>query len=122
MIEKTLSGLFKVVSEEAATNAAFASKLEGSLAKFAEDFQASRRVEAAVGDFHPFIEFKKGTPEEFKARLAKFGAPELRLIVKNHGLDAAGELPAKAAKKALVEHVFTAAQKRAERDRKLFEY
>lgn len=122
MIEKTLAGLFKVVADEAESNKVFAAKLEGSLAKFAEDYVAKAAAERSVGDFHPFIEFRKGTPEEFRARLAKFGAPELRLIVKNHGLDPAGALPAKATKKAVAEFIAVAAEKRAARDAKLFEY
>jgi hypothetical protein len=122
MIEKTLSGLFKVVAEEAESNKAFAARLEGSLAKFAEDYVARAAAEGQVADFHPFIEFKKGTPDEFRARLAKFDVRALKLIVKNHGLDPAGALPAKAAKKVVAEFIATAAEKRAARDAKLFEY
>jgi hypothetical protein len=122
MIEKALGGVFKIVTEEAASNRAFAAKLEGALAKFAEDFVEARKTEAAVENFHPFIAFGKDGPEAFRKRLNGFSAPELRLVVKQHGLDPAGALPAKAAKKALVEHVFAAAEKRAARDAKLFEY
>jgi len=122
MIEKTLAGLFKVVADEAESNKAFAAKLEGSLAKFAEDYVAKAAAEVQVADFHPFIEFKKSTPEEYRARLGKFDIRALRLIVKNHGLDPAGALPAKAAKKAVAEFIALAAEKRAARDAKLFEY
>ena len=122
MIDKALGSLFKVVTEEAAANPAFAQRLEDSLAKFAEDHVAARRAGARIGDFHPFIEFRKGTPEDFRKRLGGFDATELRMIVGKHHLDPAGVLKPRASRKALVEHLFAAAQKRAERDAKLFEY
>jgi hypothetical protein len=122
MIDKALTGLFKVVSDEAATNAAFARKLEDALAKFAEDYVETRAAERRVGDFHPFIEYRKGAPEEFRARLMRFDAKDLKLVIAKYNLDSAGVLKGKGAKKALVEHIFAAAQKRTERDAKLFEY
>ncbi|MBI1358796.1 MAG: hypothetical protein GC155_00765 [Alphaproteobacteria bacterium] len=122
MIDKALSGLFKVVTEEAAANPTFARRLEDSLAKFAEDHAAARRAGARIADFHPHIEYPKATPEAFRKRLGGFDATELRMIVAKHRLDPAGTLKPRASKKVLVEHVFNAAQKRAERDAKLFEY
>lgn len=122
MIDKALAGLFKVVSDEAASNPAFARKLEEALGKFAEDYVSTQQARRRIGDFHPFIEYRKGTPEAFRARLAKFDAKDLKLIVDKHRLDPAGALKSKTSKKALVEHVFLAAQKRTERDAKLFEY
>jgi hypothetical protein len=121
MIERTLAGLFKVVTDEAAQNPAFAQKLEDALARFADDYAERRRAEREVGDFHPFIEFRKGA-DAFRDRLASFGAGELRLIVERHNLDPARTLKPKASKKALADHIFAAAEKRAARDAKLFEY
>ncbi len=122
MIEKALGGVFKVVTEEAAANPAFAQRIEGALGKFAESYVEKRRVESEIADFHPFIEFKKDTPEAFRKRLAGFGVAELRLVVAKHNLDPSSALKARAAKKVLVEHIAKAAEKRAERDAKLFEY
>jgi hypothetical protein len=122
MIERALGGVFRVVTDEAASNPAFAKKLEDALAGFADDYAARRKAEADIGDFHPFIAYRKSTPEEFAARLSRFDAKALRLIVAQHNLDPANELKGKGAKKALVEHIFAAARKRAERDAKLFEY
>lgn len=122
MIDRALTGLFKVVSEEAATNPGFAKRMEDALGKFAEEYVEARRAEHRLGDFHPFIEFNKHGAEAFRARLAKFDATELRLIVEKHNLDPAQMLKSKASKKALAEHVFAAAEKRAARDAKLFEY
>ena len=121
MIERALAGVFKVVTDEAAANPGFARKLEDSLAKFAEDYVEMRRAEHRVGDFHPHIEYKKDAAE-FRARLAKFDAKELRVVIEKHNLDPSGALKSKASKKVLAEHVLAAAQKRAERDAKLFEY
>lgn len=122
MIDRALAGLFKVVTEEAAGNPAFARRMEDALAKFAEDFVEKQRAEHRVGDFHPFIEFRKGTPAEFEARLLKFDAKELRVIVAKHHLDPASSLKAKASKKIIAAHILNAAAKRSERDAKLFEY
>lgn len=122
MIDRALGSLFKVVTDEAARNPAFAGRMEEALGKFAQDYAAKRLAERQVGDFHPHIEFKKGTPEEFRARLMKFDAQGLRIVIEKHNLDPASALSARAAKKALVDHVFEAASKRAERDARLFEY
>ncbi len=122
MIDKTLAGMFKVVTEEAAANPAFGKKLEDSLSKFANDLAERRMAERNVGEFHPFIEFRKGPPEEFEARLMKFDAKELRVIIEKHHLDPAALMKSKTAKKALAAHILQAARKRSERDAKLFEY
>ena len=122
MIDRALSGMFKVVTDEAANNPAFGKKLEESLAKFGQELAERRMAERSVEGFHPFIEFKKGTPEEFEGRLMKFDAKELRVLIQKHGLDPANLLKGRGAKKALVTHVLEAARKRSERDAKLFEY
>jgi hypothetical protein len=114
--------MFKVVTDEAANNPAFGKKLEESLAKFGQELAERRMAERSVEGFHPFIEFKKGTPEEFEGRLMKFDAKELRVLIQKHGLDPANLLKGRGAKKALVTHVLEAARKRSERDAKLFEY
>jgi hypothetical protein len=54
--------------------------------------------------------------------LAKFDAKELKILVAKHNLDPAGALKGKSGKKPYAEHIAAAAQKRAERDAKLFEY
>lgn len=122
MIDKTLSGLFRVVTEEAAHNPAFAQKLEDALGEFAEAWVEKRKAEREVADFHPFIEFRKSSAETFRARLDAFGPAELRLIVEKHHLDPARTLKPRASKKALADLICAAAEKRAVRDAKLFEY
>ena len=69
MIDKTLSSMFKIVTEEAVNNPAFGKKLEDVVAKFGQELAERRLAERSIEGFHPFIEFRKGTPEEFEARL-----------------------------------------------------
>src|SRR5262249_5187216 len=115
MIEKSLTAMFKVVTDEAANNPAFGKRLEDSLATFGQELADKRLAERTVGDFHPFIEYKKGTPAEFEAKLAKFDAKELRVIIDKHHLDPANTFKGKGTKKALASHIAEAARKRAER-------
>jgi hypothetical protein len=113
--------MFKVVTEEAANNPAFGKRLEDALAKFGQELAERRIAERSVEGFHPHIAYKKN-PQEFASRLEKFDAKELRVVIDRHGLDPAATLKGKAAKKVLAAHILAAAQKRAERDAKLFEY
>lgn len=122
MIEKALGGVFKAVTAEATANPAFARRLEDALGKFAEDYVEKRRLESAVSNFHPFIAYRNATPEDFRKQIGKFSVAELRMVVEKHHLDPSGVLKARAPKKALVEHILTAAEKRAARDEKLFSY
>lgn len=122
MIDKALSGVFKVVTEEAVNNPAFGRKVEDVLAKFGQELAEKRLAERNTENFLPFVEYKKTTPEEFEARLLRFDVKELRVIVQKHHLDPANTLKGKGAKKALAAHILEAAKKRAERDAKLFEY
>lgn len=122
MIDKALGSVFKVVTEEAAANPAFGKRMEEALAKFAVDYVERQRAERRVGEFHPLVEFRRGTLEEFEARLGAFDATALRIIIQKHHLDPANTLKGKASKKALAAHILAMARKRAERDAKLFEY
>jgi len=121
MIDRTLSNVFKVVTDEAAMNPAFSKKIEDVLAKFGQELVEKRMAERNIEGFHPLVEYKKN-PVEFEARLAKFDAKELRALVDRHHLDPANALKGKGTKKTLAAHVLEAARKRAERDAKLFEY
>ena len=121
MIDKALAGLFKVVTDEAVANPAFGKRMEDVLAKFAKDHAEKQVAERRIGEFHPYIEYRKG-PEGFDAQLAKFDAKELRAIIDKHKLDPALSLKGKVSKKALAAHITEAARKRSERDAKLFEY
>lgn len=122
MIDRALSNMFKIVTEEAAANPAFGRKLEDSLAKFGQELSERRLAERSVESFHPVIEYKSSGPEAFAARLMKFDAQALRAIIARHHLDPAGTLTGKSVKKVLAAHVLEAARKRVERDAKLFEY
>jgi hypothetical protein len=121
MIDRALSNMFKVVTEEAAANPAFGKKLEESLAKFGQELADKRLAERNIENFHPLVEYRKDAAA-FEARLAKFDAKELRALVDRHHLDPAATLKGKGTKKVLAAHILEAAKKRAERDAKLFEY
>ncbi len=121
MIDRALSNMFKVVTEEASANPAFGKKLEDVMAKFGQELAEKRMAERNIDGFLPLVEYKRDAAA-FEVRLATFDAKELRAIVERHHLDPANVLKGKGAKKALIAHVLEAARKRAERDAKLFEY
>jgi hypothetical protein len=121
MIDRALSNMFKVVTEEAAANPAFGKKLEDQLAKFGQELAEKRLAERNIDGFHPLVEYKRDAAG-FEARLAKFDAKELKAIIAAHHLDPAASLKGKGAKKVLAAHILEVARKRAERDAKLFEY
>lgn len=121
MIDRALSGMFKVVTEEANANPAFAKKLEDVMARFGQELVEKRLAERNIDGFNPLVEYKRDAAG-FEARLAGFDVKELRALIEKHHLDPANVLKGKGAKKALVAHVLEAARKRAERDAKLFEY
>ena len=100
MIDRALSNMFKVVTDEAAANPAFGKKLEDVMAKFGQDLAEKRMAERSIEGFLPLVEYKKD-PGEFEARLAKFDAKELRAVIAKHHLDPANVLKGKGAKKAL---------------------
>lgn len=121
MIDRALSNMFKVVTEEAVANPAFGKKMEDVLAKFGQELVEKRMAERNIEGFLPLVEFKKD-PVAFEARIAKFDAKELRALIDRHHLDPSGSLKGKGTKKVLASHILEAAKKRAERDAKLFEY
>ncbi len=121
MIDRALSNMFKVVTEEAAANPAFGKKLEDVVAKFGQELAEKRMAERNIDGFLPLVEYKKD-PVAFEECIGRFDAKELRAIIDKHHLDPANVLKGKGSKKALATHVREAAKKRAERDAKLFEY
>lgn len=121
MIDRALSNMFKVVTEEAAANPAFGKKLEDTLAKFGQELAEKRMAERNIDGFLPLVEYRRDAAG-FEARLAKFDAKELRALIDKHHLDPANALKGKGSKKVLAAHILEAAKKRAERDAKLFEY
>jgi hypothetical protein len=121
MIERALAGLFKVVTEEAAQNPAFARRLEDALDRFAESHVERRRAERNVEGFHPLLDYAR-EPEGFEGRLARFDVAELKLLIEMHNLDPSRSLGAKTSKRALTAHIASAAMKRTQQDARLFEY
>ena len=120
MIDRALSNMFKVVTDEVAANPAFGKKIEDVMAKFGQELAEKRTAERSIEGFLPLVEYKRDAAA-FEVRLAKFDAKELRALVDRHHLDPANVLKGKGTKKVLAAHVLEAAKKRAERDAKLFE-
>jgi hypothetical protein len=76
---------------------------------------------AGAPDLNPVAFFTREGAEGLKSALGKFSKPALEHLVSEHNLDPAGAT-AGFAKSALVDHIIAQAQKRVERDRKLFDY
>ncbi len=72
-------------------------------------------------DLNPVAFFTREGADALKVALTKFTKPALEHIVSEHNLDPAGAA-AGLPKPALVDHIIAQAQKRVERDRKLFDY
>lgn len=79
------------------------------------------RSQASAPDLNPVAYFTREGAEGLKSALGKFSKPALEHLVSEHNLDPAGAT-AGLAKPALVEHIIAQAQKRVERDRKMFDY
>ncbi|MBI1339662.1 hypothetical protein GC169_05550 [bacterium] len=121
MIDKAIASLLKVISAEASANPAFARKMEEALDTFAHDYVERRRDERVLSGFNPFVEFKK-SPQDFDQRLSRFDRNQLALIIEKHGIDPARSVNSRTSKKKLAEMVAAAAEKRAARDAKVFDY
>jgi hypothetical protein len=72
-------------------------------------------------DLNPVAYFTREGADALKLALTKFTKPALEHLVSEHNLDPAGATSG-LAKPALVEHIIAQAQRRVERDRKLFDY
>lgn len=81
-----------------------------------------RAGEGAVApDLNPVAYFTREGADALKVALTKFTKPALEHLLSEHNLDPAGAA-AGLPKPALVDHIIAQAQKRVERDRKLFDY
>ncbi|MEM6626909.1 MAG: hypothetical protein AAF719_09425 [Pseudomonadota bacterium] len=121
-MEKALKKLFAVITEEAASNVAFSRKLEDAMGAFAETYQKDRKIEREIEGFNPLVALKALGAESFHKRVGGMSAPALKLLIQKHNLDPSGALQGRASKAKLVDAIVGAAEKRAARDAKLFEY
>jgi hypothetical protein len=147
-LNKSLSRLFDEVRREAKRNPEFADRLDAifraheSAREVAEEIVEAERAqgepvdrassdapspsqpgasEDARSQLNPVAFFTREGADALKLALGKFTKPALEHLVSEHNLDPSGSttgLP----KPALVDHIIAQAQKRVERDRKLFDY
>lgn len=122
MIDKALKNLFGVVAEEAGANRAFGRKLEDALIKFGADLHKQREIEEQIESFSPFVEFKQLGADGLTGTLKNRSVAALKQIVARHNVDPAGALGGRPSRADLVTAIVNAAEKRAKRDARLFEY
>lgn len=150
-LNKSLNRLFDEIRREAKRNPDFADRLDAifrvhesardvadevvEAARTDDDAGAaastlppvSRSAEPVAGegagapDINPVAYFTREGADALKVALTKFTKPALEGLLAEHNLDPAGAT-AGLAKPALVDHIIAQAQKRVERDRKLFDY
>lgn len=142
-LNKSLNRLFDEIRREAKRNPGFADRLDaifqahdshrdvpGELVqaeRAAPEAEAPKAAEAPAKpaaetpDINPVAYFTREGAEGLKSALGKFSKPALEHLVSEHNLDPAGTT-AGLAKPALVDHIIVQAQKRVERDRKMFDY
>ena len=148
-LNKSLNRLFDEIRREAKRNREFADRLDAifrvheSAREVPEELVAAERaapdVEVAAPskpasaksapspapvdgqDLNPVAYFTREGADALKVALTRFTRPALEHLVSEHNLDPAGAATG-LAKPALVDHIIAQAQKRVERDRKLFDY
>lgn len=138
-LNKSLNRLFDEIRREAKRNPDFADRLDAifrvheSARDVADDVVDAARadaVEAPVAapepaapreELNPVAFFTREGADALKVALTKFTKPALEDLLAEHNLDPAGAA-AGLPKPALVDHIIAQAQKRVERDRKLFDY
>lgn len=124
---RTLDRLHRAVRLEAKRNPDFAARLEHALRAYAnpdladdpEPDDASAPVEVAA--FNPTALLGKDGEEALRAALKPLSDSAVRALLAEHNLDPAG-LSAALSGGELADHVVAQAQKRIERDKKLFDY
>jgi len=142
-LNKSLNRLFDEIRREARRNREFADRLDAifrvheSARQVADEVVEAARAEAEkpapvvavetppapeLGDeLNPVAFFTRQGADALKVALTGFTKPALEHLVSEHNLDPAGATSG-LAKPALVEHIIAQAQKRVERDKKLFDY
>lgn len=137
-LNKSLNRLFDEIRREAKRNPEFADRLDAifrvheSAREVADDVVEAARAgdEAPIAaepapssrdELNPVAFFTREGADALKVALTGFTKPALEHLVSEHNLDPAGAT-AGLPKLALVDHIIAQAQKRVERDRKLFDY
>jgi len=143
-VNRTLERLFRTVRAEAARNPAFAAELEAALSEFRPRRAPRPTRKAATPQppamapappappqpapptptppaVNPIAAFRRSGAAGLRRDLEGLEADALRALIGEHNLDPAGEAEGEGVG-ALVERIVAAAQRRVERDQKLFAY
>lgn len=132
-LNKTLNRLFDEVRREAKRNPAFADRLDAAIRAHASAREIDERnldsddspIEPAPAplatDLNPLALFTREGPDALRMTLAALPDETLFGLIGEHNLDPAGTA-ADLAGHDLVEHIVSQAEKRVERDRKMFDY
>lgn len=151
-LNKTLDRLFDEIRREARRNKAFADRIDSALRAHvsrrdvdpaslteAEEEQAAATASAApqpapaakptaktngggvARTLNPVGLFQREGEEALAEALAPHALPALKELVREHNLDPSGEA-AEMDREALAAHIVVQAKRRAERDKKLFDY
>ncbi len=142
-LNKSLNRLFDEIRRETKRNPEFADRLDAifrvheSAREVPDEVVQAARVDdetpapivlvetpqasASRQELNPVAFFTREGADALKVALTGFTKPALEHLVSEHNLDPAGAT-AGLPKPALVEHIIAQAQKRVERDRKLFDY
>jgi hypothetical protein len=138
-LNRTLKRVFAEVRREARCNPAFAQKLDAIIRAHAsslpaEDMELAEETLVAPAppplvpasppvELNPLVVFKREGADGLRAALMDDSWPEIALqgLLTEHNLDPSGEAAA-LPKAALIDHIVAQAKRRAERDKKLFDY
>lgn len=138
-LNKTLKRLFDEIRREAKNNPDFANRLDAIIQAHASRRDVPDAVFEAIAQEEPLDDeapasgpapninpigvYQRAGEDGLKAALNDNGLSivALRALIAEHNLDPGGEA-AEFDRAGLVAHIVTSAQKRAERDRKLFDY
>jgi len=129
-LNRTLTRLFSELRREAKTNPDFARRLDAILAahvtnralEAGDERETPMLAAVAAPAINPVGLYQREGEDGLSAALnGAWDAPALRALIAEHNLDPGGEAGA-LDREGLVAHIVAQARRRAERDRKLFDY
>ena len=122
MMQQALNSFFGVITSEAGRNPGFATELQSAILKMSDQIDKSNLVQNQAREMNPFALFKTDGRDGMEKALNGQKVDVLRTMVKLHNADPAGLLGNKGKKGELVEAMVKLAERRAERDARLFNY
>ena len=121
-MERGLNSLFAVISAEAGRNPAFAAQIQEAVLELSDKVGRANLIDLQVRRINPFALFKVGGRDGMITSLNKEKVSVLREVVKRHSADTDCRLGPKSKKQDVIEVLVAFAERRAERDSRLFAY